>query len=246
MELKRKPRGDKTYRGSYKYLKGETVYCEEEFEVYRDRKELGMSFFSIIHSRVATGELLTYYIDYQINKEYIPQSVYIEKTLGKEVVTELYTFNSKNNVIDYIFINAKGKKEHKEFITSPKFFIATPAACTSMIFLKSKKEDTTSKNFYNIISSRNQWDFKATPTSKSLGLERISASSVNINIEGSSLQAIEYKIFDPIEFEEVEEQSKHRTLRVHVSKFATIPYIIKSDDGIKIQVKYLNDLDKDA
>ena len=200
MELKRKPRGDKTYRGAYKYLKGETVYCEEEFEVYRDRQELGMSFFSTIHSRVATGELLTYYIDYQVNKDYIPQSVYIEKTLGKEVVTELYTFNARVNILDYIFVNAKGEKEHHQINTSPKFFIATPAACTSMIFLKSKKEDTTGKNYYNIISSNNQWSYEELPSSKNLGLERLTATGVNITIEGSSLQAIEYKIFDPKEF----------------------------------------------
>lgn len=246
MELKRKPRGDKTYRGAYKYLKGETVYCEEEFEVYRDRKELGMSFFSIIHSRVATGELLTYYIDYQINKEYIPQSVYIEKTLGKEVVTELYTFDGRKNLLEYVFVSANGDREHHTINTSPKFFIATPAACTSMIFLKSKKEDTTGKNYYNFIQSRNQWTFEKMPESVNVGLERLSASSVNLSIEGSNLQAIEYKVFDPKEFEDIEDQNLLRNLRVHVSKYATIPYMIKSSDDIKIQVKYLNDLDRDS
>ncbi|MCR9203927.1 MAG: hypothetical protein NXH75_05090, partial [Halobacteriovoraceae bacterium] len=77
METRRRPRGEKVYRGAYNYLKGDTLYAQEEFEVYKDRKELGMTFFAELHSRVATGELLTVFVDYVITKEYVPQKLVI-------------------------------------------------------------------------------------------------------------------------------------------------------------------------
>ncbi len=75
MEIKRKPRGDKVYRGAYNYYKGDKLYAEEEFEVYKDRKELGMSFFARLHARVATGELLNIYVDFTLTKDYLPQKL---------------------------------------------------------------------------------------------------------------------------------------------------------------------------
>lgn len=244
MDLRRRVKGEKVYRGAYKYLKGETVYCEEEFEVYKDRKELNLSFFAELHSRVATGELLTTYVDFQISKDYVPIKVLVEKTLGKEVVKEIYDFNKRTNVIDYLFISKKGE-QHCQITTNPKFGIQTPAACTSMLFLRSKKEDTTAKNYFNIITSFNHWKFENEPSQQTIVLERAGSSQESMLIEGQSVQAIQYKMYNAEELSEAENQNLVEISKSYVSKHATIPYLVKSDDGIKIQIKYLNDLDKD-
>lgn len=245
MEVRRKPRGDKVYRGAYNYYKGETLYCEEEFEVFKDRKELGMTFFAEQVSRVATGELLTVYIDYTLTKDYIPQKLMVERKLGELIVREMYDFNARNNMVDYIFMNKKGQ-EHTQVQVPPKFTITTPTACTSMLFLKTKKEDTTSRNYFSVLSSTNQWTYEKEPFQQTIAVERTALASESINIDGHSVNATPYKIYDVTDLDKSsDDQDQVPFLTTQISKHATIPYIIRSDDGIRIQIKYLNDLDKD-
>ncbi len=244
MELQRKPRGSKVYTGFYNYLQGGTVYCEEEFEVYKDRQELSLSFFANQHISVATGELLNIYLDYTVTKDFIPQKVLIRKSLGKESVAEIYEFNAQENILDYIFLE-KENKVHKQIPTPPQFTITTPCTCTSMLHLKSKKEDTTAKNYYQIISSTNYWTFENAPITQTLIMERIGLGSENINIGGSSISATTYKIFGEEQVIKGQGDSPLSFLKVYLSKYSTIPYLIESQDQTRIQIKYLNNHDKD-
>ncbi len=244
MEIKRKPRGDKVYRGAYNYYKGDKLYAEEEFEVYKDRKELGMSFFARLHARVATGEFLNIYVDYMLSKDYIPQKLLIEKDIGQESVTELFDFNPRKNGLDYIFINKSGQK-HINLTVPTKFGITTPTASTSMIFIKSKKEDTTSKNYFQVLSSSNQWEYIDDPYLQTIVAERAALSAENITIEGQSVTATPYRLWDASELGEDSDTTGLDYIVTQVSKYATIPYQVRSTDGTRIQIKYLNDLDKD-
>ncbi len=244
MEIKRKPRGDKVYRGAYNYYKGDKLYAEEEFEVYKDRKELGMSFFARLHARVATGELLNIYVDFTLTKDYVPQKLLIEKDIGQESVTELYDFNPRKNGLDYIFINKSGQ-EHMQVTVPPKFGITTPTTSTSMLFLKYKKEDTTAKNFYQVLSSSNQWSFEKEPYMQTIVAERAALSAENISIEGQSVTATPYKLWDGADLNEDTEIASLDNIVVQLSKYSSIPYQVKSQDGTRIQIRYLNDLDKD-
>lgn len=244
MEIRRKPRGEKVYRGAYNYFKGETLYCEEEFEVYKDRKELGMTFFAEQVSRVATGELLTVYVDYTLTKDYIPQKLTVEKKLGELIVREMYDFNSRSNMVDYFFINKKGQ-EHKQIQVPPKFTISTPTASTSMLFLKTKKEDTSSRTYFSVLSSPNHWTFEKEPYQQTIAIERTALASETLNIEGHSVQATPYKLYDLKDLDKADDTDQVPFLTTQISKHATIPYIIRSEDGVRIQIKYLNDLDKD-
>lgn len=248
MELKRKPRGFKVYRGAYKYLKGDTIYCEEEFEVYKDSSDLSLCFFAQLHSRVSTGELLSIYVDFLISKDFVPQKVLVEKSLGSDTVTEIYDFNPRKNIVDYIFVNKKGEQKHTQVTTSPRFSIHTPATCTSMIFLKGKKEDTTTKNYYNVLVTQNAWTYKDDPVNKTVVLERTGLSTENINVEGKNLQATGYHLYDVDDLKHAKEINKSTvpSVKVSLSKHATIPYMVKAPNGTKIQVKYLNDLDRDS
>jgi hypothetical protein len=114
-----------------------------------------------------------------------------------------------------------------------------------MLFLKLKKEDQTAKNFYSQICSENNWSFKGIPITKSVVIERIGLGTENIIVANNQVQATAYRVFDA---EDIESKSKHEVapnLRVYISKLDTIPYMIRSDDGIKIEIKYLNNLSKD-
>ena len=90
----------KIFRGAYNYYQGESVYCEEAFEVYRDRKENQIYFLSQIHSRVNTGELLSVTVRYVINKDYIPVFVTVARNLGKESCQEVYDFDHKTGEVE--------------------------------------------------------------------------------------------------------------------------------------------------
>ncbi|CAM9906760.1 unnamed protein product [Chrysoparadoxa australica] len=245
MEIKRRPRGEKVYRGAYNYYKGDSLYAEEEFEVYKDRKELGMTFFAELHSRVATGELLTVYVDYVVTKEYIPQKLVIERTLGNLIIKEFYDFNPRQSCVDYIFLSKEGQK-HARISVPPKFAIMTPTASTSMLFIKTKKEDTTTRNFYPVLTSTNLWKYETEPVQQTIAIERTALASENVSIDGHSVSATPYKIFDAKDLEAADDADNVPFTTTQISKYATIPYVVKSQaDAVRIQIKYLNDLDKD-
>lgn len=240
----KRQKNSKLYRGAYQYERNGNVYLEETFEVFKDKKSLTYEFESHILSRVSTGELLRVTINYFINKSFIPQLVKIHRELGDETIDEIYKFDSRKNMLTYQFINeAKDINEVKKFQVNAKFFITTPAACTSLLYIKSKKLDANSKNFYNIYSSSNEWTFEDIPQQRMLALERVSASPVNITIAGSTLKGLHYKIYDTEESESGSaDQIERSIINSYASEHLTIPYLIEDDNGTKVKIKYLNDL----
>lgn len=245
MELKRTPVGDKVLRGFYEYYKANNLYCEEEFEIYKNRKKMGISIFAQLNTRIATGEFLSVYIDYQLNKDFVPTKVLIEKTLGQKYIQEIFSFNIKSSFIDYFFVNEE-EKEHHKISTGPKFAVVTPATCTSLLSLKTRKEDPTSRNFYNVLVSNNNWNFNEIPIFKPLGIERVGLGAETIQVGDHSLSATVYRAFAEEDIKLAQEENiptPHGSF--YASKYYSVPYMVKSDDGLKIQIKYLNDLDHD-
>jgi hypothetical protein len=243
MELKRKPRGDRIFRGSYTYHKNDTVYAEEAFEVFRDKKELAMSYFSQMHSRVATGELLTIYVDYQINKDAIPQRVYIERNMGNEWTKETYELDKKTGLLLYNFESRHGENDSEVTVAS-RFHVSIPATAPSMLFLKTKKEDPTNKNYYSVVQAHNHWKFEADPIARTIAIQRTNVGLENVNIDGQNLQATQYKVYEDADVDE-DKNPNPPNIRVFVSKHHTIPYLVRTDDGTRIQIKNLSDLDND-
>jgi hypothetical protein len=241
-----KPRGAKIYRGAYDYLKNGNIYAEEKFDVYRDTSDMGIHFVAQQLARVSTGETLRINMDYILGKDFIPMFVSLEKVLGKDHVKELYAFDKNKNVCLYSYESKTFKKE-EELIVTPKFHIASPLACSSCLFIKSKKEDSTSKNFYRSLKSFNNWNYIDSPVMQVVTLQRMGLTSENIQISGNTVQALKYNLFE----EEQESTSvkkkiiKPAVVKVALSKYAAIPYSLQTSDGIKIQIKYLNNLEQD-
>jgi len=242
-----KPRGVKVYRGAYEYLKNDNIYAEENFEVFRDPNDMGIHFVAQQMARVSTGEILRINMDYIINKDFIPQFVSIEKILGKDHVKELYAFDKKANIVLYEY-ESKTFRKQEELIVTPKFHIATPLTCTSCLFIKSKKEDPTSKNIYLTLKSFNNWNYMDTPQMQVLTLQRMSTTSENIMISGNTVSGLKYNLFEE-EQEDVNNPKKKiinpPVIKLTLSKYSAIPYILQTNDGIKIQIKYFNDLEPD-
>lgn len=238
------PHSKKIFRGAYTYLKNDQAFAEENFEVYKDNQELGMYFLSKLHSRVSTGELLSVDVTYNISKDYVPNFVMISRSLGKESVKEIYDFNPRKGLLTYLFINDEEEVKH-EINTPPKFHITAPTACSSMLFLRSKKFDATSKNYYLFLSSRNQWAFEEMPKTSSISVQRISSTAEKLVIDNQNVQAVEYKLSEDeneSDAQAAKAQSAPPSIRIYLSPYVTIPYMLRTPDGAKVQIKFLNNL----
>lgn len=231
---------DKIYRGAFNYYRNENMYAEEVFDVYRDKKDQSFHYISEAIVKVTTGEILNLYVEYIVNKDYIPTYVLIEKNMGKEVSKEIFEYNNKKNHLVYSFINSKNEETKDEIPTAPKYHIATPTAASSMLFMRSKKFDTNGKNNFNSLIGINQWEYKETPKFRILILERANLTTEKISIDGQNVQATQYRMFDEDTDFKLSKEPPH--IKVFLSNHGAIPYLVRTDDGTKIQIKYLNDL----
>lgn len=233
---------DKIYRGAFNFYRNENIYTEETFEVYRDKKEQSYHYVSEAIVKVTTGEILNLQVEYIVNKDYIPTYVSVYKIMGKESAKETYEYNSKRNHLVYTFTNAEGEVFTNEIVTAPKYHIATPTAASSMLFLRSKKFDTSGKNTFNVLLGFNQWEYKEAPVFKTVILERANITVEKMNIDGQNVQATQFRMYDEgVDFKSVKEPQH---VKIFISQHGGIPYQIKTEDGTKIQIKYLNDLNE--
>lgn len=218
------------------------MYAEEEFEIYRDHKEFTITFMAILYARIPTGELLTTYVDYVVGKDFMPHNLYIERILGNSMIQENYSYDIKDNQLHYHYSGPQGK-DHVQLSAPSKFSLTTPTTSTSFTFLKSKKEDPLSKNYYTILGAENNWSFEKGPDSKIVVMERTGSGAESINIDGKTLQSVPYRLFDSEDLLDENESANAPSLTVNMSSIITVPYQIKSNDGTKIQIKYLSDLE---
>ena len=149
----------------------------------------------------------------------------------------------KRGKLKYLFVNVD---DQEEIIMSvpPKFSITTPSVCNSMLYLRSKKFDNTQKNSYVLISANNLWQCEQAPYQQAIAVQRISTTTEKINVDGKTLQAVQYKVFYDSEDEKNMKSAptNQPDIRVFLSNHMSIPYQLKGD-GTKIQIKYLNNLD---
>ncbi len=233
-------------RGAFNYLKNGTLYTEESFTVYKDYKIFSISFISEMDTRLVTGELLRIKVLYSVGKDYVPKEVKIQRTLGSKKVVETYYSNKKENRLTYNYFDSEEDDTTITVATGPKFHIATPATAPSMLFLNSKRIDPMGDNYFTIFQCFNHWKFKNGPTPISIVVRKISLSSERITIDGNALSAMQYYIFEGTEDTTSEEQQMRgaaTAVKVHLSPYLTIPYIVQENDGTRIQIKYLNNLE---
>lgn len=237
---------EKIYKGALNYLQNGSLYAEETFEVFRDNKEFSLNYISQMVSRVSTGELLKISVDYTVNKDWTPIRVIIKRILGPRESEEKYEYNVKSNHISYSF-KAGATNQTFSLSTPPKFFISAPSGVTASLFVKSKKIDNTADNYYTFYMSENVWEFNGPPQPKSVILIKPSTTVDEIMVEGKSLQATSYKIYEEDDFDEKAEGERvTRFVTLYVSKHVNIPYKVESSDGNIVQIKFLNNLDENA
>lgn len=236
-------KGEKIYRGAYNYYRKDNLYAEETFEVYRKPKYHQIYFQGEMMARVMTGEFLKVHVAYTVDKEYTPIKVEIVKTLGEQISREIFLFDHSTSELKYQF-ECGDEIKTESITTSPKFFVTTPISCCSMLFLWSKKFDSVGKNYYTFYSTNNQWKASGPIETRNIVVERIAQTSETIKIDGSSVTAIQYKLFEKSNNDDPKKlKDDPEFLNIWLSQHQTIPYIIKDKKGTNITIKYLNNLD---
>ena len=235
-----KTKGEQVYSGFYVYTRNQNNYLEEVFQVYRDHHDLSLTFFADMHGRVITGEILKIQVDYRVSKNFVPQFVNIRKYLGAHKIIETYRYSQSRGIIYYSF-TSDSKKHEEEIPTHAIFSIAAPCSCTSFLFIKTKKEDTTSDNLYYVFRSYNKWKFEESPTSKPIIVQRESVNYKTINLKNNvAVQVIPYKVYGNAN---LDEKTPHNHITTYLAKHIAIPYLIQDPKGTKIQISSFSNFD---
>ena len=241
---------NKIYEGSYEFYRHANIYSEEFFEIYRDNKNLTYNFIAQLHGRLSTGELLNIRLDYVITKEFIPVKVQIQRKLRKQIINEYFVYDSNKSTIHYRFSKGKAKKDF-QIVTPPRFHIATSFACTSMLFIRSKKFDNNVTNTYDVIMSNNLWEYKHPLISKKIALDAVSSVSEILNIDGNEVASTQYRLYEYNESKKGEtslatsdKKNLQGAVQIYMSNHLGIPYLIKENNNTKMQIKFLQNLEK--
>lgn len=241
--LRKKPRGEKVYTGSYVYSRNRNEYSEEDFQVWLNPDNYALTFYADVFGRVITGELLKIHVDYRVSKDFIPQWVAVRRSLGNRSITEAFRYKRDEGVLTYTF--ASGSDVHEEDVpTHSVFSIAAPACCTSFLFLGTKKEDVNNSNTYYVFRSFNKWRFSEAPSSMPITVRRESTSHQQVALGGKSKAktlAIPYRVF-----EKETDAASEPSFLTFVSKYICIPCLVRSPEGTLIQMSKFHNFDKDA
>jgi len=233
----------KLYRGAYDYFENGKQYSTESFEIFENQQEHFYYFKADVLGRAPTGEVLSFKIDYKISSRYAPIAVRVEKHLGKRKAVETYSFDVKENLVKYNFFSEDDMGEI-ELHTKHKIHIATPAICTSLLFLKSKRFQNTGVNTFVTLVSHNRWKYEGEPERRGISIERISGTPIDIFMGGKRLKCVKYQMKGQDLTSEVTDETIERDvpfLDVYLSKHLTIPYRITDPQGNKLyEMKYFN------
>lgn len=244
------PESDKIFTGAYQYITHGSVYCDEEFEIGRDNKELNFTFHSEIHSRTSTGELLKSTVDFIVNKNYIPLLVRVKKELGNKKCLEQYSLDYKTNLVEYRFDNFLDELQIVEFSVPGRFHIATPATSCSLLFVLAKKLSQTGKTTYISFRSPNHWKYTGPPYQVEIGMEKANTMNQVLKLGNNvKVNATHWKLFEEEKDSSVigrATKNENPPLDIYLSKHMSLPYLISPNPDTQVIIKYLNELEPDA
>jgi hypothetical protein len=219
--------------GSYLYYQKDVNYSQENFKLVQLLDQPQFHVYAEILSRIETGEFLKLTVRYEMNQNFYPVFVRIEKSIGNKYVQEVYKFDAQNQELHYTFQTPKETREFKKPHSS-KHYIVCPAFSTAAMFTHTRKFDATGRTPVFLVSASNDWTYQAPPMDRMIFAEFKNRDMEDFRLNNTSLSASHLCLY--------EHDSSHAGIEtptdIFVSKHYGIPYQLENGDH-KIVIKNL-------
>lgn len=219
--------------GSYLYYQNGTNYSQENFKLLFYPEQQNYQISAEVLSRIETGEFLKILVRYEMNQHYVPYFVRIEKSIGNKYAQEVYKVDLSNLELSYTFQNSQMTQEFGRTIGA-KHYLTAPAVSTSGLFTLSKKFDVTGRTPITLISSDNDWTYKAPPVEKVIFAEFKTREMQDYKLNNNSLSASHLCLY---EFD-TSNAGAEQPVNIYLSKHYAIPYELTHGDQ-RIVIKHL-------
>lgn len=153
------PTYKKLISGKYEFYAEGEPYAEESFEILHSVEAKSYMYKTYLFTRSSTGELLKIFIDYEITENFYTRHVKLKKTAGKWTTEEIFSFDQKENILNYTFKNPDGINKEQRVIVK-RFYIQTPSILCSALFANGKKLENAARNPAVLIKSPNILNFE--------------------------------------------------------------------------------------
>jgi hypothetical protein len=225
--------------GSYLYYQEETHYADENFKLVKSFGGQNYIFYSEILSRLKTGEFLKILVKYEMNQNFLPISVRIERSVGDQYSLENFQIDTSAMEMNYSFESSGKKQDFKKNI-SPKHYLTSPAFCTVGVFTLSKRIETAGRTSVLLVASENEWNYVAHPSDKIIYADYKTGDIQEININGNALNSSLLKLYRYDST--VINTPSDSPIDIHLSKHFGVPYQMVHE-GQKIIIKFLRKID---
>lgn len=217
--------------GSYFYYENGTNYSQENFKLLQLADKQTYQVISEVLSRIETGEFLKINVLYEMNAQFLPHHVRIEKAIGNNYSLENFKCDNHAGQLHYTFQNATSQQEFHRPVTS-RHYLAAPTFATSCLWTLTKKFDATGRTAVNLISSANEWSYQAPPQEKIVYAEWKIKDMDDYRIGSSSLEASHLQVFQ----NDSTNADIEQPVSFYVSKYFGIPYqMVHGDREIRVQ-----------
>lgn len=217
--------------GSYFYFEKGTNYSQENFKLIQLTDKQNYQVISEVLSRIETGEFLKINVLYEMNAQFLPLHVRIEKSIGNNYALENFKVDNHAGQLHYTFQTATAQQEFHRPITT-RHYLAAPSFATSCLFTLSKKFDATGRTSVTFLSSGNDWSYQSPPNEKIVYAEWKLKDMDDFSIGGSSLSASHLLVYQ----NDSTNADIEQPVSFYVSKHFGIPYqMTHGDREIRVQ-----------
>lgn len=217
--------------GSFFYYEAGTSYSQENFRFVQLLDRPHFQVIAEVLSRIDTGEFLKINVLYELNAQFHPVQVRLEKSIGNNYSLENFRIDPQAGQLHYTFQNGNIEQEFHRPVTS-RHFIAAPAFSTSCLFTLSKKFDPVGRTAVNLISSSNDWTYQAPPQEKIVYTEWKMKDLQDYKIGEASLSASHLLVYQNDSSAPASEEPGN----FFVSKHYGIPYqLLHGEREIRVQ-----------
>lgn len=205
--------------GSYLYYDHEVNYSQENFKLVHFPTEQLFHLHAEVVSRIENGEFLKIIVRYEMNQNFFPSLVRIEKSIGNKYAVETYRIDSLHQDLHYTFEAAGQQQEYNRNINT-KHYITSPAFSSSLFFTISKRFDQTGRSPVIFVNTPNEWTYVGPPTDKITYAEYKSREMPDFKLNNSFLAASHLCLYEHDSSSSVVELP----VDFYVSKYYGIPY----------------------